>query len=297
MISYISGRRLRLVRADCYIYSKRMEELKRQQALDFTMVFWQPSLNFMGMSEHTTLLQGDVIADEEESFLETHKDNAPMLAITRTQQLRLYTIFGEHEKCSRQFTAHGYDWPVVAPAHPMFMEAVFCGGLSSFVMARTTKKRKFRKIAKKAHSTIKGWSKKGNHNVKHHEALLDAESAALDGKNCEAEKKYQLYITTASRGGFVHDAALANERYGEFMYYARSDKEAAGYYFEKAIKLYPEWGAARKVDLLCEQYSHLWTGGPADVISTSHADYSVCNSGLFSALLSAEEDSRSFQVG
>jgi hypothetical protein len=65
-------------------------------------------------------------------------------------------------------------------------------------------------------------------------------------------------VVMAARGGFVHDAALANERYGEFLLHDMSDKREALFRFEEAIKFYSDWGASKKVELLREQYSDLW---------------------------------------
>lgn len=233
-----------------------MKELKRQQAFDCTIMIWQPALNLMGLSENTSLIQGDALPNLEE-FLETHKNHAPMLAVIRTMQARLFLIFGEHEMGAKLFIAHGFDWPAVAPAHPMTMESVFCGGVAAFEMAQTTKKRKYKLYAKKARAKIKDWVRKGNPNVRHHKALLDAEKDVLTGKPTSAEKNYQAAIAMASRGGYVHDAALANERYGNFMLSVLSDKDGAAFYLKKAIHLYSEWGASKKAKLLYEKHSTL----------------------------------------
>ena len=240
------------------MYSAQMKELKRQLAYDYTMVLWQQALNLLGFSENTTLLQGDAVENEEE-FLNARLDNKPMLAIIRTQKLRLYAVFGDHENGANLFIAHGYEWQQAAPGHPMFMEAICCGGLSTFAMARTSKNRKYKKFASKARATIKDWVKKGNPNVRHYEALFDAERAALKKKHGDAERYYQAAVTMAARGGFVHDAALASERYAEFMLNVISDTDGASFHFDNSLKFYSEWGAAKKVQLLREKYGHLRT--------------------------------------
>ena len=258
MESSIAGRSLKLRAEDCAVYSEQMRELKRQQAVDYTMVLWQPALNLMGFSENTTLLEGDAVEDEQE-FLNARLDNKPMVAIFRTQKLRLYAMFGEHSQGADLFIAHGYDWPEAAPGHPMFMEAVFCGGLSSFAMARTSKARKYRRQALKARSTVKDWIKKGNPNVRHYEALFDAEKAVLKGKYRAAEQYYQSAVSVAARGGFVHDAGLASERYGEFMLTVLKDEDGAVFHFDTSAKFYSDWGASKKVQQLQEKYSNLHT--------------------------------------
>jgi tetratricopeptide (TPR) repeat protein len=247
---------LNLLEANCSIYSKQMREFKILPASEFTLLFWQTILNLMGLSEKTTLLQGKALLDPEE-FLNRRED--PVLVVTmHALQARMYVIFGEHGKGADLSITNGYDWPKLSPGNPNFPAALFCGGISSFEMARKTKKQKFKKHAKKIHATIKSWVKKGNPNVIHYDRLLDAERAALNRKSNSALKHYQSAVSLAARGGFVHDAALANERYAEYLLHDMSDRQEAIFYFEEAIKFYSEWGALKKVDLLRGKYSDLW---------------------------------------
>ena len=152
----------------------------------------------------------------------------------------------------------------------MFMEMVFCGGLSCFEMAQNGSDKKgrgkFKKLAMKAHGTILGWMSKGNPNVKHYAALLDAEKDVLNGKQLSAEKNYQSAIAMAARGGFIHDAAIANERYGQYLV-STDDENGAKFHINKSIGYYKEWGASKKVDLLLNKdYSELW-GTPQGMTS------------------------------
>jgi hypothetical protein len=246
MLSFLSGMSLKLLEGNCSIYSKQMKEFKVMQPYELTLLYWQSALNLMGLSENTTLLK-----------FNRHHD--PLLVATmQAQQSRMYAIFGEHGKGADLSITNCYDFPKVIPGSPQFPAALFCGGISSFEIARKTKKQKFKKHAKKIHSTIKALVKKGNPNVIHYDRLLDAERAALDGKSKAALKHYQSAVSLAARGGFVHDAALANERYAEYLLHDMSDRQDAIFYFEEAIKFYSEWGALKKVDLLREKYSDLW---------------------------------------
>ena len=251
--SSLSGRSLKSLEADCSIYSKQMKEFKQLLTFESTLPFWQSALNLMGLSENTTLLQGEAVLDPEE-FL-NRRDTPILVALMQGQQSRLYVIFGDHKKGANLSMTNCCD---ISKVSPSFMTALFYGGISCFEMARKTKERKYKKHAKKIHSTIKSWVRKGNPNVMHYDRLFDAEKAALGGKSKEAEKHYQSAVTIAARGGFVHDAALANERYGEFLLRDMSDQQEAAFRFEQAIKFYSEWGALKKVELLREQYSNFW---------------------------------------
>ena len=101
------------------------------------------------------------------------------------------------------------------------------------------------------------WIEKGNPNVLHWKKLLDAEAAVYNMKYKMAEENYYDSIKIASRGGFIHDAALACERYGDLLLKKLKDKESARYQLQKARRLYLEWGANVKARQLERRYAHL----------------------------------------
>ena len=98
---------------------------------------------------------------------------------------------------------------------------------------------------------IQDWIKKGNPNIGHYGVLLDAEwNTMRKGRQSEAVSSYLKANTISARFGFIHDRALINERHGEYMLELGTDNDEAEYRLKEAIKLYIEWGADRKVDLL-----------------------------------------------
>jgi hypothetical protein len=176
-------------------------------------------------------------------------------------------IFGEHDKGTSLALGVTLDALVskVSIAHPLRMVDTFTRGVCLFAMARKTKRRKATRRAKEIRSLIKSWVNQGNPNVQHYLALLDAEMAALNGKIQSAESHFQDAVISAARGGFVHDAALASERYGEFLLNDKPqpcelDKQEALYRFGEAIKYYSDWGAVSKVASLQKsmQTLNLW---------------------------------------
>ena len=96
--------------------------------------------------------------------------------------------------------------------------------------------------------------KRGNLNVSHYVCLLNAEQAALDKKFDKAEDLYREAIRVAARGGYLHDAAIANERYADFLQNVTSSTSEVKRWVEEAIRFYREWGATHKVELLQVQY-------------------------------------------
>jgi hypothetical protein len=251
-----------------------MKELHEEHTADLTSIFWQMILNLTGRSAHGSVLRGDVLVDSQK--IHSVDDHDPLLlAFYKALQTQLYVIFGEHEKGASLALGLTRDQLLskVTCGYPITMGDTFNRGVCLFAMARKTKKRKYARRAKAIRSQIKSWVNQGNPDVRHYLALLDAEMAALSGKIQSAEKYFQDAVITAARGGFVHDAALASERYGEFLLNDKPqpcelDKQEALYRFGEAVKYYSDWGAVSKVESLQTKYADLWKP-PEEVVPSN----------------------------
>ena len=74
------------------------------------------------------------------------------------------------------------------------MQDTYLKGVSCFAAARETRKSHYAKLGEICRSKIKKWIRKGNPNVKHYEALLDAEAFAWQRKHSAAMKSFELAI-------------------------------------------------------------------------------------------------------
>ena len=89
--------------------------------------------------------------------------------------------------------------------------------------------------------------------MRHYASLLNAENASLSKikrKQKTVAKLYQDAVVDAARVGYLHDAALANERYAGFLLHVLQDKQEAKHRLEEAVRFYSDWGAERKAGLL-----------------------------------------------
>jgi hypothetical protein len=104
------------------------------------------------------------------------------------------------------------------------------------------------------------------------DSLLDAEAESLRGDHYNACRHYEAAVLYAGRRGWRQDQALAHERYGTHL----SRLEAGGdrhdhdhhrndahFHLREAVKLYDEWGAHAKVDLMRRAHSSLGQVPPA----------------------------------
>ena len=95
--------------------------------------------------------------------------------------------------------------------------------------------------------------RQGNVNVKHYLPLLEAEEAAYNGN--DATRLYGEAISMAKISGFQHNAALASERFGEYLLHDLNDERRAMTYIRDAAQYYSAWGSDYKAHLLEEKYN------------------------------------------
>jgi len=137
----------------------------------------------------------------------------------------------------------------------------FLKGVSFFAAARETGKKKYAKLGLACLSKIKTWMEKGNPNISHYRAFLEAELMAYKGKLEAAVYQYKQAIRLATRTGFQQDAALASERLGVLHLYKMKDREGAEFYLRQAIKCWGSWGSRAKVQHLRQMYPSILSEG------------------------------------
>jgi hypothetical protein len=78
----------------------------------------------------------------------------------------------------------------------------------------------------------------------------------LRGKTDDSSKQYEAAILYCGRRGMLQDRALAHERYGEHFARLGVDYDQdTEFHVNEAIKLYSDWGAHPKVQLMRQKYS------------------------------------------
>ena len=80
---------------------------------------------------------------------------------------------------------------------------------------------------------------------------------------------YDKCIALANRTGFVHDAALANERVGVF-FLAMNDRYWAQHYLQQSKRLFTDWGASAKVSLMMNKYGNKIETENSDFLMSHH---------------------------
>ena len=248
----LSGRNLSMLDNDCDIYIKHIMELEHTKVAKYTLMEKQIVVNLRDdVSEDFDPIQG--LADED------YNDEPLMFGALKVYQNRLYVLLGDYERGAELAIERGETFRKNFTGNYLQAGDAFYRGIAFYEMARKKKwnQRKYKQLAKREHTVIKAWAKKGNPNTVHCERILDAESAAIRGRDNDAKKLYQEGIVMATRSGFVQDAALACERFADYLMDELNDREAAMFRYKESIRFWSDWGALRKVRMLHDKYTAL----------------------------------------
>eukprot|EP00957_Ditylum_brightwellii_P137246 10464012-Ditylum_brightwellii.AAC.1 len=165
----------------------------------------------MGSSNNTVELSGKAMDEKEVVFSPV---SHAIFVVTKTIACNL---FGRYE-LGAQLAIEKGDKRYLKIRGGVFCAAVFWfhRSLCLYAMARKniTKKKQYMAQARDIHKELTNSLKKKNPNVLHYVSLLNAEKAALTYKKNQEDgvrKMYNDAIGMSARGGYVHDAALAQE--------------------------------------------------------------------------------------
>ena len=148
--------------------------------------------------------------------------------------------------------AYAKNSPGVFGIGPLAFQIAF----SAIIMAQETsgiESKRYKALGGKYLSQIRGWVNKGNPNVVHFESILEAEMHVLMEENHRAETKFEVAILMSTSRGFINYEALTHERYAEFLL-KQNETYKAKENFEKAVKLYEEWGAGVRASAVAARY-------------------------------------------
>lgn len=208
-------------------------------------IFWQMMVNLSSNYSNAHKLDGHTFSrNEVDDWRQVGNGGFVHFA-----EGELLTYLKPEEAADRAIK-FGNKFAKLTPSLCLGMIETFHRGVALYTMARKTRKRKYKIHANKIRKTIKTWLHAGNPNVEHYSLFLEAEHAALNRAFSRSAKLYVEAISLASRMEHLQHAALFNERYADFLLDERDDPERATYYLDEAIRLYEQWGATRKIEML-----------------------------------------------
>lgn len=202
-------------------------------------------------------LRGECVNDDEsalqESFAAKRDNNG--LYYCHSNQMVEHLVFGRYEQAlTAMRRARPYLDSVLSTIHqPMFC---YFSTLLCLIEEDKNSDEERREISRQI-ERMKNWAKLAPHTYGGKYRLIQAERYRNERRNAEAAAAYDEAIEAALEHGFIQDAALANERAGDF--YQKQGKETiARSYRLEAYHLYRRWGAEGKAKRLRDQYLYLW---------------------------------------
>ena len=266
--SYQCGRPLRLLYEDCTIYKTQAYDLKQDTIASFIQVcldIVRKSIGETADNMRSCLFGQTASSDLLTASIPFETDSPLEVMVHQALLIRVYVLFNELDEAVDLSLKQGESFLKAQPGIPITMLSTFYSAFalickSALPSCRAAQRRKYSRLGKKKHRLIRKWVKAGNPNVIHFDALLNAETDAYNRKLESAERHYQKAVTVAARGGFVHDAGLASERYALFLR-AQGDsrdiddspssrEKDALFHFDRAIDFYTSWESQKKVEQL-----------------------------------------------
>uniref|UniRef100_A0A7S3P7X1 Uncharacterized protein n=1 Tax=Amphora coffeiformis TaxID=265554 RepID=A0A7S3P7X1_9STRA len=171
--SFYLSKPLRTVDDDCRIYMAQMKDLGRMEAAEGTNNVWQAVL----------YLRDQIDTENCEIFTDLEgakKAFQPSRSVCRSL---LFAILGDYESGAQDALKLGGSELADAPGANVTLMEPFFRSISLYAMAHRTRKAQYKRHARKARKVVQTRLTKGNPNVIHQAYILDAEDAALCGKN------------------------------------------------------------------------------------------------------------------
>lgn len=278
IVYFISGLPLPVFEADSHVFISQMIQYENHIHRPICELYLQVALNLMGKGCSDPIsLDGEALkAYDVSKILDGTLPNFPC-QVGYFAQLMLAYYFGDFKLATELADKHeafgAAEWPLAwSIPHPFFR------GLSYLALARQSqvsktggrKKKKSgflsRLLPKRRNSVvlvvptllekaqtqaelIRTYVRHEMINAFHMLKILEAEVLTLDPKAKVSDVKdaYLSAIRVSRRAGYLQDAALAAERYAEYLSTVSKDSpETAAEFFFQAVSLYRQWGATGK---------------------------------------------------
>ncbi|MGL5832497.1 MAG: AAA family ATPase [Waterburya sp.] len=229
---------------------KLINSFKQDFQLNYAQMWHQLILNLQGLSEDKFLLIGNNFDETKilNSWLETN--NAMSICGLYLVKLILCYFFQDYQQAII-YACKGKQYLPATTGLMEFAAYHFYYSLTMLAICSENPNRQstyFPEILS-CQEQIKQWSQYAPNNYLHKHELIAAEIAKVSGEYEQAAEYYDRAIAEATKAGYMHEAALAEELAAEF-YLSRGRTKIASYYLTDAYQSYFSWGALAKVQEL-----------------------------------------------
>jgi len=256
---YFSGNELNRTRKVFENYTHSMEVIKQGTQTTFQNAYLQTIVNLLEKVDEPWLLEGEAFQESvmlEEIELRGHKT---ALLVTYYHKMYLAMMFRNYERAYEyaRKVEENLDAGVgliLIPYYYAFDSLIRIKMLRDD--ASEEEKSKMMMIVSENQLKLETWRELGHFNYEHRYLVIQAEIARFEGRNCDAQLKYEEALEIVAEASYLNEEALYRELIAEY-YHGCGNEELFEYYTETAYVAYKKWGASNKADRLQRNWSEL----------------------------------------
>ncbi|MEC5031366.1 MAG: ATP-binding protein, partial [Oscillatoria sp. PMC 1051.18] len=255
--SFCCGQPLSIVEEDTRTYYNGLVQVNQLMTANYCLIYWQSTLNLLGLAEDPTKLSGSAL--EEREFLPLLLSMNDLFGLYNfyLYKLILSFLFGDWEQ-GNNYALEVRNYLTVAGG--MVSKGIFYFYDSLIAIAQLSQSsgetsQLLERVAQNQ-SELQHWAHHAPMNYQHKVDLVEAEKCRVLGQKAEAIEFYDRAISGAKTNEYIQDAALANELAGKFYLDWGRPRIAQDYIIE-AYYGYAHWGAKAKVADLEKRYPQL----------------------------------------
>ncbi|CAJ1941257.1 unnamed protein product [Cylindrotheca closterium] len=247
LIPFYFGNPLPQILARCPGVMRQLEEGAQSQQILVHKIIWQTMANLHDSAcREPWKLEGEIFRDTDNIEKNNLYAGTVLLA-----QGELLLFHGNCRTAADMALKNGDAFQKLVPANFANMFETFHRALSLYAMALRTRKKKYKKEARRVRRMLTKWVLAvENPEFDYFKTALDAEQFAVEKKYDEAEKHYDEAIKSATLRGHLYHTGLFHERYSEYLFVELSNRWKSDEQLREAIDCYKEWGADGKVEAL-----------------------------------------------
>jgi predicted ATPase/two-component sensor histidine kinase len=231
--------------------SKQIEMIahfKQDFQLNYARIWHQLNLNLQGQATEKLLLIGKSFDESEMLVSWQEANNATLLFALYLAKLILCYFFQDYQQAV-VYGHQGKQYLSAAVGTMCFGEYYFYYGLAMLAISPLQFEVQPICLPEEivdCQQKIQHWASHAPENYQHKYELISAEIARVSGDTEQAATHYDCAIAEATKVGYLHLSALAEELAGEF-YLSRGRTKIASYYLTDAYQGYLRWGAVAKL--------------------------------------------------
>ncbi|MBD2536980.1 GAF domain-containing protein, partial [Nostoc flagelliforme FACHB-838] len=283
--SFFAGEELTQLEQKTVIYSKAINQIRRESPSSWLTILRQTILNLLDRYENPSRLVGRVCNEEEALPHAIVVKDGTAIQMFYLYKVILCYLFGEYyQAVQTAVSARQYLEEVTAiKVLPLFCFYHSLALLNLSFDVSNSEKSTWLNSVNTNQEKMQKWAKHAPMNYLHKFYLVEAEKARVLGQFLEAEEFYERAIQGARENEYIHEEALAYELAAKH-YLARGREKFAQIYMKEAHYCYERWGAMAKVKDLETRYPQFFSQSPVVTYTPIHTTSGTTSARLDSAI-------------